>query len=63
MTEQYRRYDRVSRVRMLRGIIASLVVVCAMLCYALFAVGSQVEQMQEQLAEMTAAVTMMRETE
>lgn len=58
-----RRYDRVSRVRMLRGVVASLVLVCAMLLYALFLVGGQVEQMQEQLAEMTAAVTMMREAE
>lgn len=60
---KHKRYDRISHVRMLRGIIASLLFCIALLLVAVFETGKQVEEMQEQLTEMTAAVTMMREAE
>ena len=42
-------YDRVSQVRVLRGVIASLIVCIGILLVSVFETGAQVEQMQEQM--------------
>lgn len=49
-------YDRVSQVRVLRGIIATLVFCIAVLLGAVFITGNQVEAMQEQVMALTAEV-------
>lgn len=58
-TQKY--YDRVSQVRILRGIIASLVLCIAMLLIAVFITGQQMEALQEQMAAMTVEVRLLRE--
>lgn len=52
-------YDRVSQVRVLRGVIASLIVCIGILLVAVFETGAQVEEMQEQMAAMTAEVRLL----
>lgn len=58
-TQKY--YDRISQVRILRGIIASLLFCIAMLLFAVFMTGQQVEALQEQMAAMTVEVRLLRE--
>ena len=58
-TQNY--YDRISHVRILRGIIASLVLCIAVLLFAVFMTGQQVEALQEQMAAMTVEVRLLRE--
>lgn len=58
-TQKY--YDRISQVRILRGIIASLLFCIAMLLFAVFVTGQQVEALQEQMAAMTVEVRLLRE--
>ena len=57
-TQKY--YDRVSQVRILRGIIASLVLCIAMLLIAVFITGQQMEVLQEQMAAMTVEVRLLQ---
>ena len=54
-------YNRISQVRILRGIIASLLFCIAMLLFAVFMTGQQVEALQEQMAAMTVEVRLLRE--
>ena len=54
-------YDRISQVRILRGIIASLLLCIAVLLFAVFMTGQQVEALQEQMAAMTVEVRLLRE--
>jgi cell division protein FtsB len=56
MKAKHSYYDRVSQVRVLRGIIASLVFCIAVLLGAVFITGTQVEAMQEQVMALTAEV-------
>lgn len=56
MKAKHTYYDRVSQVRVLRGIIASLVFCVAVLLFAVFVTGQQVEQMEEQMMALTAEV-------
>ncbi len=58
-TQKY--YDRISQVRILRGIIASLVLCIAMLLFAVVMTGQQVETLQEQMAAMTVEVRLLAE--
>lgn len=58
-TQKY--YDRISQVRILRGIIASLLFCIAMLLFAVFMTGQQVEALQEQTAALTVEVRLLRE--
>ena len=58
-TQNY--YDRISQVRILRGIIASLLLCIAVLLFAVFTTGQQVEALQEQMAAMTVEVRLLRE--
>lgn len=58
-TQNY--YNRISQVRILRGIIASLLLCIAMLLFAVFVTGQQVEALQEQMAAMTVEVRLLRE--
>lgn len=58
-TQNY--YDRISQVRILRGIIASLLLCIAVLLLAVFMTGQQVEALQEQMAAMTVEVRLLRE--
>lgn len=58
-TQKY--YDRISQVRILRGIIASLLFCIAILLFAVFMTGQQVEALQEQMAAMTVEVRLLRE--
>lgn len=58
-TQKY--YDRISQVRILRGIIASLLLCIAVLLLAVFMTGQQVEALQEQMAAMTVEVRLLRE--
>lgn len=61
MQAKQKYYDRISQVRILRGIIASLVLCIAMLLLAVFITGQQVEALQEQMAAMTVEVRLLRE--
>lgn len=54
-------YNRISQVRILRGIIASLLLCIAVLLFAVFMTGQQVEALQEQMAAMTVEVRLLRE--
>lgn len=56
MKANHMHYDRVSQVRVLRGIIASLVFCIAVLLLAVFITGSQVEAMELQIRQLTAEV-------
>ena len=56
MKAKHSYYDRVSQVRVLRGIIASLVLCIAVLLVAVFVTGNQVEAMQAQVMALTAEV-------
>lgn len=56
MKAKHMHYDRVSQVRVLRGIIASLVFCIAVLLLAVFITGSQVEAMEFQIRQLTAEV-------
>lgn len=56
MKAKHTHYDRVSQVRVLRGIIASLVLCIAVLLVAVFVTGNQVEAMQAQVMALTAEV-------
>jgi cell division protein FtsB len=56
MKAKHMYYDRISQVRVLRGIIASLVFCIAVLLGAVFITGTQVEAMQEQVMALTAEV-------
>ncbi len=56
MKAKHSYYDRVSQVRVLRGIIASLVLCIAVLLFAVFVTGNQVEAMQAQVMALTAEV-------
>lgn len=58
-TQKY--YDRISQVRILRGIIASLLFCIAMLLFAVFMTGQQVEALEAQTAAMTVEVRLLRE--
>ena len=61
MKAKHSYYDRVSQVRILRGIIASLLLCIAVLLLAVFMTGQQVEALQEQMAAMTVEVRLLRE--
>lgn len=56
MKVQHSYYDRISQVRVLRGIIASLVFCIAILLVAVFMTGSQVDAMEAQIRQLTAEV-------
>lgn len=56
MKAKHTYYDRVSQVRVLRGIIATLVFCIAVLLCAVFITGNQVEDMQAQVMALTAEV-------
>lgn len=56
MKAKHSYYDRVSQVRVLRGIIASLVLCIAVLLVAVFVTGNQVGAMQAQVMALTAEV-------
>ena len=58
-TQNY--YDRISQVRILRGIIASLVLCIAVLLFAVFMTGQQVEALEAQTAALTVEVRLLRE--
>ena len=47
-------YDRVSQVRILRGIIASLLMCIAVLLFAVFQTGNQLEALQSDMAAVAA---------
>lgn len=59
MKVKHKYYDRVSQVRVLRGVIASLIICIGILLVAVFETGAQMEQMQEQMAAMTAEVRLL----
>lgn len=61
MKAKQNHYDRISQVRILRGIIASLVLCIAMLLFAVVMTGQQVEALQEQMAAMTVEVRLLAE--
>lgn len=61
MKAKHEYYDRISQVRILRGIIASLVLCIAMLLCAVFITGQQMEALQEQMADMTVEVRLLAE--
>ena len=61
MKAKHNHYDRISQVRILRGIIASLLMCIAVLLFAVFVTGQQVEALEEQMAVMTAEVRLLRE--
>lgn len=54
-------YDRVSQVRILRGIIASLVLCIAVLLFAVFQTGNQLEALQSDMAAVAAEVRLLAE--
>lgn len=54
-------YDRVSQVRILRGIIASLLMCIAVLLFAVFQTGSQLEALQSDMAAVAAEVRLLSE--
>lgn len=56
MKGQHRHYDRISQVRMLRGVILSLLLCLALMVWAVTITGAQVEALEEQVAEMTTAL-------
>lgn len=56
MKAKHMYYDRISQVRVLRGIIAALVFCIALLMCAVFIIGTQVEAMQQQVVALTAEV-------
>ena len=56
MKAKHSYYDRVSQVRVLRGIIATLVFCIAVLLGAVYITGTQVEAMQTQVMALTAEV-------
>lgn len=56
MKAKHTYYDRVSQVRVLRGIIATLVFCIAVLLGAVYITGTQVEAMQAQVMALTAEV-------
>ena len=56
MKAKHSYYDRVSQVRVLRGIIATLVLCIAVLLGAVYITGTQVEAMQAQVMALTAEV-------
>lgn len=56
MKGQHRYYDRISQVRMLRGVILSLLLCLALMVWAVTITGAQVEALEEQVAEMTTAL-------
>ena len=56
MKAKHTYYDRVSQVRVLRGIIATLVFCIAVLLGAVYITGTQVEAMQEEVMALTAEV-------
>ena len=58
-TQKY--YDRISQVRILRGIIVSLLFCIAMLLFAVFMTGQQVEALEAQTAALTVEVRLLRE--
>ena len=58
-TQKY--YDRISQVRILRGIIASLLFCIAMLLFAVFMTGQQVEALEAQTAALTVEGRLLRE--
>lgn len=60
MKAKHMYYDRISQVRVLRGIIASLVFCVVVLLLAVFITGSQMEQMEEQMLALTAEVQQLR---
>lgn len=54
-------YDRVSQVRILRGIIASLLICIAVLLFAVFQTGNQMEALQADMAAVAAEVRLLSE--
>lgn len=54
-------YDRVSQVRILRGIIASLLMCIAVLLFAVFQTGNQLEALQSDMAAVAAEVRLLSE--
>lgn len=54
-------YDRVSQVRILRGIIASLLMCIAVLLFAVFQTGNQLEALQADMAAVAAEVHLLSE--
>ena len=61
MKAKQNHYDRISQARILRGIIASLVLCIAMLLFAVVMTGQQVEALQEPMAAMTVEVRLLAE--
>ena len=61
MKAKQNHYDRISQVRILRGIIASLLFCIAMLLFAVFMTGQQVEALEAQTAALTVEVRLLRE--
>ena len=59
MKVQHGYYDRISQVRVLRGIIASLVLCIAVLLAAVFITGNQVDAMEAQIRQLTAEVQLL----
>ena len=54
-------YNRISQVRILRGIIASLLLCIAVLLLAVFMTGQQVDALEAQTAALTVEVRLLRE--
>ena len=52
-TKNNRNYDRISRVRVLRGIIATLLLCIGLLTYAVSVTGRQIETLQAQVEQMS----------
>ena len=61
MKAKQNHYDRISQVRILRGIIASLLFCIAMLLFAVFMTGQQVEALEAQTAALTVEVRLLAE--
>lgn len=60
MKAKHTYYDRISQVRVLRGIIASLVFCIAILLAAVMITGTQVHAMEQQMEALTAEVQLLR---
>ena len=59
MKAKHNYYDRVSQVRVLRGVICSLVFCIGILLVAVFETDRQIEAMQKQLQDMTMEVRLL----
>lgn len=61
MKAKQNHYDRISQVRILRGIIASLLMCIAVLLFAVFQTGNQLEALQSDMAAVAAEVRLLSE--